>query len=297
MENRFVNPRYIKALRILLVMIVGLMALGAGVRVNNAGLSCPDWPLCYGKVIPDYHPVVWFEFVHRAYAGLVALFFLTCAIYTWRGKFRPAVKRAAAAGALFLLLQIAAGALTVLLLVKAVVVTIHLMLATCFFLSVLLMHEYASPGQPSQRPFPGALKVFAAVLPLGIFLQIALGGFVASTYAGSVCVDWPRCNGEWIPTLTGAIGLQIVHRFVAYTLAISILVFASFMHFKRNRDWMNPSLKAGTLAMLFVVFLQVAIGVANLLYFIPPSLAVIHQTVAILLLTISVKFFFVTRTA
>jgi cytochrome c oxidase assembly protein subunit 15 len=288
------NRKYVLALRILLVMIVGLMALGAGVRVNNAGLSCPDWPLCYGKVIPDYHPVVWFEFVHRAYAGLVAICFLGCAIYAWLGKTSPGVKRAAAVGALFLFFQIAAGALTVLLLVKAVVVTIHLMLATCFFLSVLVMHEILTTS--STRPvLPKPLKIFSALLPFGVFAQIALGGFVASTYAGSVCVDWPLCNGQWIPTLTGAIGLQIVHRFVAYSLAGIIIGFAGLMHLKRNRPWMMKSLKIGTIAAAGVVCIQVAIGIANLLFYIPPTLAVIHQTVAVLLLTISVKFFFATR--
>ena len=34
------------------IMTLFLMALGSATRVMNAGLACPDWPLCYGELIP-----------------------------------------------------------------------------------------------------------------------------------------------------------------------------------------------------------------------------------------------------
>src|SRR3989338_6636406 len=99
------DRRLVIGLRSLLVMIVGLMAPGAGVRTMNAGLSCPDWPLCFGKMIPDFHPGVWFEFVHRAYAGLVALVFAGLCVSVFLSKTAPhAAKRAALFGVLFLFL-------------------------------------------------------------------------------------------------------------------------------------------------------------------------------------------------
>lgn len=291
----------------LAVAILGLMALGAGVRTMNAGLSCPDWPLCFGKVIPDFHVGVWFEFVHRAYAGLVALFYAGALIYAWRSKVVPVeAKRAAGWGALALTAQIVMGGLTVLLLVKAVVVTMHLLLATLFFAAVWSMnlavgreiehqlnHQAKDRTETPNRNRDGIPSWFVAILrglPFLTFLQIAIGGLVASTYAGSVCVDWPLCNGQWVPTWKGAIGLQIIHRFVAYGLALvftSIAVVAWMNRAEWNRRIVRLSLMNGGL-----VLVQVAIGVLNLLYYIPPHITVPHQTVALLLFagTLAVSF-------
>ena len=295
-ESLKVNPRYVLALRILLVMVVGLMALGAGVRTMNAGLSCPDWPLCFGKVIPDFHPAVWFEFVHRAYAGLVSIAFMSCAVFAFRSANVPlGAKRGAALGCVFLVLQILAGGLTVLLLVKAIVVTMHLMLATFFFLSVLWMN-FAVTKKPAKalESAPEALR-WIITLPLAVLVQIFIGGLVASTYAGSVCVDWPLCNGQWVPTWTGVIGLQILHRLVAYTLAVAIPALAFAFWRLRGRAWMTSQFLGLLMWAAALVFVQVGIGIANLLYYIPPRLTVLHQTVAIVLLAFSVRIWFVSR--
>ena len=53
----------------------GLIVLGALVRAHGAGLSCPDWPLCFGDLIPQLDFKVAFEFGHRVLAGCIAIFF------------------------------------------------------------------------------------------------------------------------------------------------------------------------------------------------------------------------------
>ena len=285
-------------LRVLLVMIVTLMALGAGVRTMNAGLSCPDWPLCYGKVIPDFHPAVWFEFVHRAYAGLVAILFVGSSIFVLRSKKTPeGAKRSAKFGLVFLVMQILAGALTVLWLVKWVAVTSHLLLATLFFGATFWMYQSLRPqvDQTAAAPPPRAYLSVAGFIALAVFMQIALGGVVASTYAGSVCVDWPLCNGQWVPTWQGAIGHQITHRFMAYFLAIVITAFAILMQQLRKAPWMTPQILRLSRLNVAVVFLQVVVGIINLVYYIPPSVTVLHQSLAIILFGVNMRTFFVAR--
>jgi heme a synthase len=295
----YVGRRFQIILKVLLVMIVGLMALGAGVRAMNAGLSCPDWPLCFGKVIPDFHPAVWFEFVHRAYAGIVSILFFACFIYvTYSFRMPRSAKRSAVAGLVFLFMQILAGGLTVLWLVKWFAVTAHLLLATLFFCSVLWMYFSLFPAiELPKSVAPRWYKTVARFMPVLVFLQIAMGGAVASTYAGSVCVDWPMCNGQWVPTWSGPIGHQIIHRFIAYFLAALILVVGIILQRQKSQQssqpWMTNQLLRLSRLNIAVVFIQVGIGIANLLLYIPPWVTVPHQSVAVILLAVNLRIYFV----
>ena len=269
---------------VLIFATVGLMALGAGVRTMRAGLSCPDWPLCFGKVIPDFHVGVWFEFVHRAYAGIVALLFLGAVIWAWRSREVPRLaKWASVVSGVFLTLQILMGALTVLWLVKALVVTTHLLLATVFLTGLLVMLvavQLKLHPLKWSTPAPFWLRTLSLAMPFLIFIQIAIGGLVASTYSGSVCVDWPLCNGQWVPTWSGAIGLQIIHRFVAYGLTALILGMSLFAW---RSSFLQPSWKKSLHLQSVVVLAQLICGIANLILYIPPSVTVLHQSLALAL--------------
>lgn len=292
-----VSRKYVITLRVLLVMIIGLMALGAGVRTMNAGLACPDWPLCFGKVIPDFHVGVYFEFIHRAYAGLVSLVFFGVCFYAFRSPAVPAsAKWFAGLGIFTLLFQIIMGGLTVLKLLSFSVVTSHLMLATIFFCCVLWMLMTSDPAVQSKGFSPPAyLRWLSVLLPFIVFGQIFLGGLVASSYAGMVCLDFPTCNGQWVPTWEGPIGIQVIHRFGAYFVAFSIFLVATLMHFQRESEWMTKQVRFLALMMMGLISLQIVIGILNLKFFIPPSITVAHQSVAVILLAVCFRMMHVMR--
>ena len=60
-----------------------LVALGGTVRATDSGLSCPDWPLCYGKAFAsvDYHTFL--EQFHRYVAAIVSILIVALVISAW----------------------------------------------------------------------------------------------------------------------------------------------------------------------------------------------------------------------
>ncbi|MEB3338358.1 MAG: COX15/CtaA family protein, partial [Leptolyngbyaceae bacterium] len=70
-----------------------LMAIGSATRVMNAGLACPDWPLCYGELVPrqQMNLQVFLEWFHRLDAGLLGLSsLLLVGLAGWNRKRLPA---------------------------------------------------------------------------------------------------------------------------------------------------------------------------------------------------------------
>jgi len=92
---------YRKLILAALILAFGVVALGAYVRLSDAGLGCPDWPGCYGKLTPHLaadainaelatrpdgpvsHEKAWKEMLHRYLAGTLGL--LVLAIPCGRG--------------------------------------------------------------------------------------------------------------------------------------------------------------------------------------------------------------------
>ncbi|MBX3020301.1 MAG: COX15/CtaA family protein [Bdellovibrionales bacterium] len=266
----------------LVVEVFFLIALGGAVRTMNAGLACPDWPLCFGDVIPDYHPQVYLEFLHRAMAGIVAITTGVLAIYLWRSDAPKSSKYVMAFTVVLLLAQIVFGGLTVLLQLHAGVVATHLGMGTGFFGLLLWLYLGVKKGREAAVTSDWQ-RIWSVVVIAGVFAQILLGGLVASHYAANVCPDFPTCQGQWIPTLKGPVGLQVIHRLNAYLLFILIAV-----NWVLNRD-ASPRAKSLASGMLAMVLAQIGLGIANVFLHTPPLISVLHLALATAILSLAVR--------
>jgi cytochrome c oxidase assembly protein subunit 15 len=277
-----------KAYRILVIEVAFLLVIGASVRVFNSGLACPDWPLCFNAYVPDFHPQVYLEFIHRVLAGVVGIATLLLnVILLSRPRVPVALKYFAAFAVVLILSQVALGGLTVLLQLKSVIVAAHLAIGTAFF-AILLWITLELKRVQAKVKFDvveAPIRGWTALILTAVYGQVLLGALVASNYAGLACSDFPKCQGVWIPTLEGPIGLQVIHRLGAY--AIAVLVIANVFVLSKS----SPFLRKQSKILLIVVIAQIALGIANVLFSTPPLLAILHLAIAVKLLYVAVRQF------
>ena len=162
-----------------------LMAVGSATRVMNAGLACPDWPLCYGQLIPaaQMNLQVFLEWFHRldaAAIGLSAIALLGLSLF-YRTRL-PTWLPIASAGAVFLIVfQGVLGGLTVTQLLRFDIVTAHLGTALLFFSALLVIGFMLTPYEATGNT--GKLAWVSSIAALLVYLQSLLGVLVGSRWA------------------------------------------------------------------------------------------------------------------
>jgi len=283
-----------------------VVVVGAYVRLSDAGLGCPDWPLCYGKPIPDQPDAKqWKEMGHRWLAGTLGLLLFALLLGAWRKRQSPGLATAIAALVVF---QAALGMWTVTLLLKPAIVAAHLAggmtllaLLVWYFLS-RLSHATAPEARALRRPAAIALAVLAA--------QILLGGWVSANYAALACPDLPLCLGQVVPPMDFANAFHMVrelgrtdagellpqaaltaihwsHRMFALVV-VGVVGWAAMRAFK-----VYPTLGIFIGALLL---LQFSLGIANVAFNLPLALAAAHNAgAAALLAALVVLNFFAFR--
>ncbi len=257
--------------------------IGATVRVHGAGLSCPDWPLCFGELIPRFDFRILLEWGHRLFAGALSVGFLILGAGLLRSP--PLLRRFGwlfGAALAALCLQIVLGGLTVLKMLAYWSVTSHLLTGNLFLFLLcslgLGLREMAAGAGGEGRAAPVRAGAAWSAIALGglTFLQMGLGGLVASQHAGTACPTWPSCNGLWFPTMSGIVGLQIVHRLGAYTVLAAALLHLGLSGAGR---------RAGMIVALICA--QIALGVINVFWGLPVETAILHAGTGDLLLLIT----------
>jgi heme a synthase len=167
-----------------------LMAIGSATRVMNAGLACPDWPLCYGTLFPgqQMNLQVFLEWFHRLDAALIGVTTIgLVGLSWWHRNALPGWTPWMAMLALGLILfQGVLGGLTVTELLRFDIVTAHLGTALLFFTALLVMGTLLLPYRRTGTA--GRLPWFGLTAATLIYAQSLSGGLVGSRWALHQCL-------------------------------------------------------------------------------------------------------------
>ncbi|MDP2600555.1 MAG: COX15/CtaA family protein [Deltaproteobacteria bacterium] len=264
-------------LAVLTALVYILIVWGAVVRASGSGLGCPDWPLCHGQIIPPFEKEVMIEYFHRLLASLVGIITLIVSLKVWKNpELRGVFGKKCAVILVLLLFQVLLGGVTVKSELHPYIVTFHLAVALIFLALVFNMTISILYDSTTVRQYDsGRLTIvpsYCRTVVLLVFIQILLGGMVATSHAGLVCPDFPTCNGLWIPPLEGLVAWQFFHRLTAFFIFgfVVILFFGKWR--MRSVRW-----------LVALVFLQMILGIANVLLELPFWIRVAHLATAVLI--------------
>jgi heme a synthase len=263
----------------LAIATLALMAIGSATRVMNAGLACPDWPLCYGTLVPtqQMNLQVFLEWFHRLDASLIGLMAIALTVLCgwWRQDLPPWLPWAATGALALVIFQGVLGGLTVTQLLRFDIVTAHLGTALLFFTTVLIIGFALIPYQGTGTA--SKLRWVGLVSSLLVYIQSLLGGLVASQWALHQCL-----GNEQLCTVMNSHLVGVVPP----TLGTLVLVIWAW-----RTPGLHPTLRQFANFSGILLVLQITLGIATFyLHLQVEPLTVAHQTIGATLLGTLVAF-------
>ena len=260
----------------LVVALVALVVIGGATRVMEAGLACPDWPLCYGSLLPgrQMNVRVFLEWFHRLDAFVVGVALLVQLAVVW--WFRRDLPRwllpLSAFLVLMVVLQGGLGALTVLQLLPSAVVTAHLALALTLVITVSGLTQTLLAA-PRSVAAPRWWTLLGSVSVLAVSAQSLLGARMATSWASQRCLEAGQ-SCQWLHW----------HRAAATPATLCVLLFVLVALI--SGSWARAQWPLLVMALL-LVGTQIGLGVTTLrLGLSQPAVTVAHQLVACLLVAV-----------
>jgi protoheme IX farnesyltransferase len=255
-----------------------LIAVGGLVRATDSGLGCPDWPRCFGRLVPPAELHAWIEHSHRLVASVVMVLVALLVVAAYRTGQERAVRRAAVAALVMVLAQALIGAFVVWWKLRADSVTLHL--ATALALVALLIYigfraRYASDRSRRHGQDRGFVRLAGAGAGL-LYLQMLVGSTVTGHLAG---LAYPL--NVLLPDLGPSVArIQLAHR--ALAMVVGALVLAIWVVARRTQR-AHPTVTrlAGYAAGLVAV--QIGLGLANVANRLSALTVVPHLAVGALL--------------
>ena len=288
------NKMFLRIAKLGLVLIYLVILAGSVVRMTGSGMGCPDWPKCFGRLVPptdvsqlpaNYKEIykmkytdltfnmahTWTEYINRligAVTGLVIFTMMIVSLMYWKtNKTLIALCVLAVFGIGF---QAWLGKVVVANELAPVKITIHMMMALVNAALQIWIIVYAQKKDRKPLPIPTLIKWVLGGALLLTMIQVALGTQVRQQI-DSIATSFSYQNREiWIALLTG---IFKVHR--SFSIAILVLNVAAVYLLRKFQVSAIV-----TSALLALIVLEIATGVVMAYLSIPAYAQPIHLFLA-----------------
>jgi cytochrome c oxidase assembly protein subunit 15 len=296
--------RFLRFALVTIALTYFLISVGAIVRVSGAGMGCPDWPKCFGLLVPptsveqlpplgSYHyppgwkvesfdPLMtWIEFVNRLIGVLVGFAITATLVASVVLQRRRAVVVPTFVAFVGVLYAGWLGARVVAHELAPWIVTAHLLSAVVVVSALVVAAVNAAvPVAATQPSTQTQRKLSLATLGVGVLalLQSTVGTQVRGTLEDIARAHPEWARGAWLEHLGS---LDFVHTSLALLVAAAVVVLA--LRFGQSAD-VRPAGVAFARAAAALVVAQLVVGVVLHAADLPRAMQVLHLLLGALLL-------------
>ena len=255
-NNQLYNSKYLTIFKRLgshsVLALIALIVIGGATRVMEAGLACPDWPLCYGSFLPFNHMNlrVFLEWFHRLDAFLVGVLILLkfALSIIWKKEIPNWLPKTYSLLLFLVIVQGSFGALTVINLLDSYIVSGHLLIAFLLLITTISINQNLENDETEEPLIWWRLLLFVPLLLT--LIQSFIGVRLSSTWSAHICLSFSnQCL------------ILNIHKLFAFPITFSILLIIATAIYKRSlltENWIYLS------ALIFLLFSQIVLGVLSL---------------------------------
>lgn len=281
--------------------VIALILIGSLVRMTGSGMGCPDWPMCFGQIIPptdvsqlpeNYRTEfavagkeiaefdafkTWVEYLNRLFGVVVGLLGIVTLVTSYKARGEDkGLMWWSLGGLLLIILAGGIGAYVVKTDLSEGMITVHMVVAlgvlTCYLWAYSRSKHAEVKSYWLSSPDKKSLYIGGAVLAL-IVSQIVLGTQVREQV--DVLLKSGVERSDWIDSLTGAYN---IHKFSHYLVTGGLVWWFSRLWPRASR-----TVKNWMMVVIACTLAEVLMGLGMHHIEVPPVLQPLHLLFASLL--------------